>query len=53
MKNSISPSSNVPGLETPANLGRLPATGALIIALPIEIEGGSGGPDRVIGLVSR
>ena len=42
-----------PGLENLTNLDRLPATGATIIALPMKIEGGSGGPVRVIALVPR
>ena len=44
---------NVPGLENLTNLEELPPTGASIIALPIKIEGGSGGPARVIALVPR
>lgn len=39
------------GLENLANLERLPATGAMLIALPMKIKGGSGGPVRVIALV--
>jgi kynurenine formamidase len=31
----------------------VPATGALVIALPVRIEGGPGGPVRVIALVPR
>lgn len=44
---------NVPGLENLTNLDQLPATGATVIALPMKIEGGSGGPVRVVGLVPR
>jgi kynurenine formamidase len=44
---------NVPGLENLTNLDQLPATGASIIALPIKIEGGSGGPVRVIALIPK
>lgn len=44
---------NVPGLENLANLGELPPTGSLVIALPMKIEGGSGGPLRAIALVPR
>jgi kynurenine formamidase len=44
---------NVPGLENLTALERLPATGATVIALPVKIEGGSGGPVRVIALVPR
>jgi kynurenine formamidase len=42
---------NVPGLENLAALDRLPATGATIIALPMKIKGGSGGPLRAIAVV--
>jgi len=41
----------VPGLENLATLERLPATGATILALPIKIEKGSGGPVRVVAIV--
>jgi kynurenine formamidase len=44
---------NVPGLENLTNLDRLPARGATIVALPMKIEGGSGGPLRAIALVPR
>jgi kynurenine formamidase len=42
---------NVLGLENLTNLQQLPAKGATIIALPMKIEGGSGGPLRAIALV--
>jgi len=42
---------NVPGIENLANLNKLPATGFMLIALPIKVEGGSGGPVRVVALV--
>ena len=32
---------------------RLPATGAIVIALPMKIEGGSGGPLRAIALIPK
>jgi kynurenine formamidase len=44
---------NVPGLENLTNLGELPPTGAWLVALPMKIEGGSGGPLRAIALVPR
>lgn len=44
---------NVPGFENLTNLDQLPARGALLIALPMKIEGGSGGPLRAIALVPR
>ncbi|HEX6133182.1 MAG TPA: cyclase family protein [Longimicrobiales bacterium] len=49
----IAAEQNVFGLENLTALDRLPATGALLIALPVLIEGGSGGPVRVIALVPR
>jgi kynurenine formamidase len=49
----IAAKANVIGLENLTNLDRLPATGAIVIALPMKIEGGSGGPLRAIGLVPR
>ncbi len=44
---------NVPGLENVANLGELPETGSWLIALPMKIAGGSGGPVRIVALVPR
>ena len=40
-----------PGLENIANLDKLPATGATLIALPMKIAKGSGGPARIIALL--
>ncbi len=39
------------GLENVANLEKLPVTGAHLIALPMKIKGGSGGPVRIIALL--
>jgi kynurenine formamidase len=39
---------NIPGFENVANLNRLPPKGALIVALPVKIRGGSGGPLRIV-----
>lgn len=44
-------SAGVPGFENLANLDRLPARGAVVIALPMKIAGGTGGPLRAIALV--
>lgn len=44
---------NVGGLENLTNLDRLPPTGGFVIALPIKITGGSGGPARIIAFVPR
>lgn len=42
---------NIPGFENVANLGELPPTGSFVLALPMKIEGGSGGPLRIVGFV--
>ncbi|GKS58352.1 cyclase [Nitrospira sp.] len=39
---------NVYGLENIANLDRVPATGATLIAMPMKIAGGTGGPVRIV-----
>lgn len=47
----IAAAKNVPGLENLTNLHELPPTGAVVVALPMSIEGGSGGPLRAIAIV--
>jgi len=42
---------NIYGLENVANLERLPAKGATLIALPMKIKGGTGGPVRIIAIL--
>ena len=42
---------NKPGFENLANVDRLPAKGATLIALPMKIAGGSGGPARIIAIL--
>jgi kynurenine formamidase len=42
---------NIPGFENVANLSQLPPVGSYVIALPMKIEGGSGGPLRIVGYV--
>jgi kynurenine formamidase len=51
MVHRITADANVFGLENLANLGKLPATGATIIALPMKIAAGSGSPVRVIAIL--
>ncbi|GGI07998.1 cyclase family protein [Egicoccus halophilus] len=41
------------GLTQLRNLGRLPARGAVVVAAPLPIVGGSGSPARVLALVER
>jgi kynurenine formamidase len=49
----VAAAANVPGLENVARLERLPATGAWVMALPMKITGGTGGPTRIVALVPR
>jgi kynurenine formamidase len=42
---------NIPGFENVTSLERLPARGAFVVALPMKIKGGSGGPLRIVALV--
>jgi kynurenine formamidase len=53
MVHRIAAAQNVPGLENLTNRDQLPPTGAVVVALPMKIEGGSGGPLRAVGLVRR
>jgi kynurenine formamidase len=53
MVHRIASAHGVPGFENLKDLGALPPTGALLLALPIKIEGGSGGPLRALALVPQ
>ena len=44
---------DVPAFENLTALDRLPSRGAVVIALPMKIRGGSGAPLRAIGIVPR
>jgi kynurenine formamidase len=44
---------NIPGFENVANLDALPPTGATVVALPMKIKGGSGGPLRIVAFVGE
>jgi len=44
-------SENIAGFENVANLELLPETGSYVVALPMKIEGGSGGPLRIVAFV--
>lgn len=39
------------GLENVANLDQVPVVGATLIALPMKIKGGTGGPARIIAIL--
>jgi len=43
----------IPAFENVASLERLPAEGFTIVALPMKIRGGSGGPLRIVALLGR
>ncbi len=49
----IALSAQVPGLENLADLEEIPETGAWVVALPMKIAGGSGGPLRIIAVVAK
>lgn len=42
---------NIAGFENLASLEALPSTGSYVVALPMKIEGGSGGPLRIVAFV--
>ena len=44
---------DIPALENVANLDKLPVTGFSVIALPMKIKGGSGGPLRIVAIIPR
>lgn len=44
---------NIIGFENIANMDALPATGAYIIALPMKIKNGTGGPLRIIAWIEN
>src|SRR5690554_15256 len=44
-------SENIPAFENLTNLDQLPGQGFDVIALPMKIKGGSGGPLRIVALV--
>jgi kynurenine formamidase len=49
----IAAAANVPAFENLANLESVPEKGAWVIALPMKIAGGSGGPLRIVALAPR
>ena len=42
---------NIPAFENVANLDQLPVRGFTVIALPMKIKGGSGGPLRIVAIL--
>lgn len=49
----LAAAANVAGLENLTGLDELPPVGAWVVALPMKIAGGSGGPLRAIALLPR
>ena len=47
----LTAAANVPGLENLDHLDQLPETGAWLVALPMKIAGGTGGPLRAVALL--
>ena len=46
-------SNDIPAFENLDSLDRLPARGAIVIALPMKIKGGSGAPLRAVAVVPK
>ncbi len=42
---------NIPGFENVTNLDKLPTKGFMVIALPMKLKGGSGGPLRIVAFI--
>ncbi len=42
---------DIPGLENVANLDQLPDQGFMVVALPMKIKDGSGGPLRIVAFI--
>ena len=51
MTHRILNGAGVYGLENVANLEKVPLAGATLIALPMKIKGGTGGPVRIVALL--
>jgi kynurenine formamidase len=49
----VAAAAGVPGLENLAGLEAVPETGAWIVALPMKIAGGSGGPLRIVAIIPK
>lgn len=44
---------NIPAFENVANLDKLPSKGFFVVAMPMKIKGGSGGPLRIVAIIPR
>ena len=51
MVHRVAAEAGVPGFENLTGLDQLPPKGAIIVALPTKIRGGSGGPLRAVALI--
>jgi kynurenine formamidase len=43
----------IPAFENVTSLDQLPPTGSMVVALPMKIKNGSGGPLRVVALLPQ
>ena len=46
-------SKNIPAFENLTNLNQLPSKDFMVIALPMKIKDGSGGPLRIIAVINK
>jgi len=53
MAHRVLAEADIPGLENVAQLERLPARGAFLVALPMKIAEGTGGPCRIVAFLPR
>jgi kynurenine formamidase len=49
----LTAAANVPAFENLTNLDKLPEEGAIVVALPMKISNGTGGPRRAIALLPK
>lgn len=47
----VGAAAGIPNLENVGDLSEVPATGFLLVALPMKIERGTGGPVRIVALI--
>ena len=51
MAHRVLSEANIPGLENVAHLERVPPRGAFVMAMPMKIADGTGGPCRIVAFV--
>lgn len=53
MSHRILYAADIPAFENVASMAKLPASGAEVVALPMKIRGGTGGPLRIVARIPR